>query len=123
MNSCGTPGGTTTEAPGVGAHGLAVDAELERALEHVEAVGVPQVYVPARSVVLAVDEVLEDVEIRVLSLDERETVRLRQAIAVAGRADDRTRARRGAIRAERVVVLRRQAVRRGCAPIRRARGG
>ncbi len=62
--------------------------ELELALEDVEAVGVTKVHVIAGAVVLAVDEVLEHVEVGMLHLDEREAVLLPQAVAVARAADD-----------------------------------
>ena len=55
---------------------LAVDAELELALEHVEAVRVPQMDVIVRAVVLGVDEVLEHVRVVRLHLHEREAMRL-----------------------------------------------
>ena len=79
VNAWTTPGGTTTDVPARRANRLAVDAELELALEHVEAVRVAKVHVVVCAVVLGVDEVLEHVGVVRLHLHEREPVRLRRA--------------------------------------------
>ena len=123
MNACTTPGGTTTVVPAVGPDGLAVDAELELALEHVEAIRVAEVQVGARAVVLVVDEVLEHVGVARLDLDEREPVRLREPVAVAGSAENRPRRRRRSLAPELVVLGSRQTVLLAAGPRRRARAG
>ena len=60
--------------PGLRADRVTASCYFEFALQDMEAIGVPEVNVPARTVVLGVDEILEHVELRSLHLHLRKTM-------------------------------------------------
>src|SRR5581483_2960116 len=82
------------------------EREVERALEHPEAVRMQEMHVLLGTRVLGRDGVLEHGEIDALDLHEGQSVLARQPVAVTGPGDYAASARRAAIDAERVVLAR-----------------
>ena len=75
--------------PGLDETSSAFEIELEHAFQHVEAIRMPEVHVQLWPLELAVRRVLDERELGEIDADEREAMRLREPVAIAGCDDDR----------------------------------